>query len=93
LHGYPEQFAIELAVEGLPAGCEVSLVEGPTTGTVREHGTATLKPWMTITCRTGVAKPGSYPLKVTATAFHTSPGLEADSSNNSGITTVKLLIR
>jgi hypothetical protein len=93
LHPYPEQFGLDVAVEGLPAGCEVSLVEGVTSGTVPERGSTTVKPILTITCRTGVAKPGSYPLKVTATAFHTSAGTETELANNAAGAAVNLVIR
>ena len=93
LHGYPEQFGLDLAVTGLPPGCEVSIVEGTTSGTVPASGATTVKPALTITCRTGVAKPGSYPLKVTATAFHTSAGVETETANNTATTAVTLLIR
>jgi len=92
LENYPEQFSVHLELQGLPVGCEVTILND-VTGTVRRLGRQTVQVRATITCRPGIATPGSYQLTVAAQVSHLGPGVENNLSNNTGSTTATLRVR
>lgn len=92
LRNYPEQVFVDVFLEGLPTGCEVTDVSGETFGTVRRLGRKTFHVSANITCGPGLAIPGTYTITGNAFVF-VGKGVDVDESNNFGSTTATLRIR
>ena len=93
LVNHPETLSLDVDVDGLPTGCEISTIGGDTSASVRRLGRSTYRLRVSITCGAGLAVPGNYGLTVRASVTHTGEGVEQNTSNNSRSDSATLRIR
>jgi len=93
LENHPDQVFVNVFLEGLPTGCEVTSFTGDTFGTVRRLGRKTFSVHATITCGPTLVARGNYSLTLNAFVDHASLGFDQDFSNNFASTTANLQIK